>query len=72
MQLPINPGNDLSQIFRLLVEAVVVDVDNEHLAFVVGADPCLLALVQAREIIEANSFFIFTSALTNVVYQCRH
>ena len=72
MDLRVDLGDDLSEVLRIGVEAVILHVDDQQLALVVGLDPGLITLIEALEVIDADGVLIVTSALGDLLHQLVH
>jgi hypothetical protein len=55
--------DDLAEVLLVGVEPVVLHIDHEQLAFVVGLDPGLVTFVQALQVVDADAVLVIAAAL---------
>ena len=72
VDLGIDQVDDRTQIFLVAREIVVVDINDDQLAFVISGNPGFVALIQALQVIEPDAFFVVAAAFLDVVYQGRY
>ena len=72
VELRIDPVDNLTEIFLILFEIQVINIDNQHFPKGIMGGPCLVTLVQLTKVIEPDAVFIVSAALLDVVNQGRH
>ena len=72
VDLGVNHADDRTQIFLVARKIVVIDIDDDKLAFVVSRNPGFVALIEALEVVEADAFFIIAATLLDVVHKRRY
>ena len=69
MQLSVDLVDDLAQVFRLIDEVDLIDVDDQDVALGVAGDPVLVAAVELLEVVQAHAALIVAAAVFDVGHQ---
>ena len=69
VQFGVHPGDDVAQLFGIVLKVNVVHVDHQDLSLGVSRNPRLVALVESIEVVQTNGLLVFTATLLDFLDQ---